>query len=399
MTHFLDILLTIVVTLVLVGAACVGGYRSLKRSEDPPKLAFKWIFTAVLVGGTLVALRGFPQQYWASVVLIPAFILGLVWAPNVGALVARPLTGLFDGGDEEVERRPLYSMAEAKRSKGLYQEAAQEVRCQLEKFPWDLTGTLLLGAILAENLNDLPGARQLIFQWVNRPNVPPQGVAAMLKSLADWELQIGRDPEAARACLERIAHDYAGTPLAHQAQQRIAHLPDPQYVLQRAENENVDLPPGEKDIGLRAGSAGNAPAGDSDNPEALAQSCVEQLRRHPTDIETREKLALLYGEHFQRLDLAADQLEQLISLPGETPKHIARWLNLLATLQVRIGADVPAAERTLRRILDRFPDSAAATQAFERLASLNQELRATEKTAVKTLGKYEKHLGLKPGKG
>jgi tetratricopeptide (TPR) repeat protein len=398
MTHFWDIALTVMGPLVLAAAACVAGYRSLRRSENPATLVFKWILSAVLVGGGIAVLRGFPVLAWPVVVLIPAAILGLMWAPSMAAIVARPLTGLFDGGNEEVEPQPFYSIAEAKRRKGLYLEAAQEVRCQLEKFPGDLTGTLLLGAILAENLKDLPGTRQLIQEWLDRPNVAPQGAATVLQSLADWELQIGRDPEAARACLERIVHDYAGTQFSHQAQQRIAHLPAPEYLRQAAENAALDLPPGEKDIGLRPGFTGNAPAGESDNPESLAQSCVEQLQRHPADTETREKLAQLYAEHFQRLDLAADQLEQLIALPAETTKHVARWLNLLATLHVKIGGDVPAAEQALRRIIDRFPNSASASLALERLASLNLELRATQKTAIKTLGQYEKDLGLKPRK-
>ncbi len=368
MTRLLDITLTGIGVLIIAAAACFAGHRSLKRSEDPPKLIFKWIFSVVLIGGGLELLHRFPVVSWPAVVLLPAAILGLLWAPNIGAIVASPLTGLFDGGDEEVEARPLYSMAETKRRKGLYAEAARDVRGQLEKFPADLTGTLLLGAIMAENLNDLAGARQLIHQWLDRPNVGPQGVAAVLHSLADWELQIARDPEAARACLERIVHDYPGTQFSHLARQRIAHLPAPEFLRATGQNAAVDLPQGEKHIGLLSDFVGNAPASDSDNPESLAEAYVEQLRRHPADVEAREKLAMLYAEHFKRLDMAAEQLEQLIALPAETPRHIARWLNVLATLNINIGGDMPAAERALRRVIDRFPESGGATQAFERLA-------------------------------
>ena len=40
-----------------------------------------------------------------------------------------------------------------------------------------------------------------------------------------------------------------------------------------------------------------------------------------------------------RLDLASDQLEQMISLPNQPGRLVVRWLNLLADLQVRSGAD------------------------------------------------------------
>jgi hypothetical protein len=57
-----------------------------------------------------------------------------------------------------------------------------------------------------------------------------------------------------------------------------------------------------------------------------------------------------------------------------------------------------AAENALRRIIDRFPKSAAATRAVARLATLQEELKAaTTTTAAKALGVYEKNLGLKSG--
>lgn len=387
--------LTVLGGIIVAAAACFAGYRSLLRSENRGTLVFKWVFSVVLVAGGIFVLRRLPVLAWPVAVLIPSVILGLMWAPSFGAIVARPLMGIFDGGSQEVEPQPFYSIAETKRRKGLYQEAAEEVRGQLEKFPADLTGTLLLGAILAEDLKDLPSTRQLIREWLDRPHVTPQGATAVLQALADWELQTGLDPEAARGCLERIVRDYPGTQFSHMAEQRIAHLPTPEYLLEARDNTAVDLRRGEKDIGLRPDFAGNAPDPDSDNPESLAESYVEQLRRHPADTDAREKLALLYAEYFKRLDLAAEQLEQLMSMPSETPKHVARWLNLLATLHVKVGGDLAAAERTLRRIIDRFPDSASATQAFERLASLNSEMRATQKPTLKTLGHYEKNLGLR----
>jgi hypothetical protein len=96
------------------------------------------------------------------------------------------------------------------------------------------------------------------------------------------------------------------------------------------------------------------------------------------------------------MDLAVDQLEQLIGLPAEPPKHVAHWLNLLATLQIRRGRDLEAARTALLRIIEKFPGAALAAVAETRLNSLKMELKGGEKTSLKPLGAYEKSIGLKP---
>ena len=149
--------------------------------------------------------------------------------------------------------------------------------------------------------------------------------------------------------------------------------------------------PGERDLGLRA----SAQAAASSDPHAQAAEIVKHLEQHPSDTEARERLAVLYAEGFQRVDLAADQLEQLIALPAETPKHIAHWLNLLATLQIQHAGNLHAATDALRRINQLFPGGALATAAAARLATLQAELKAGQKTEVKSLGNYEKNIGLK----
>lgn len=397
MSHALDIVSTILGLLIVVAALGFAGFRSLKSSEDPAKLVVRWIISVGLIGGGIFSLRGFPVAMWPVVVLIPAMILGVMWAPTVGAIVASPLTGMFDGGTQEVEPQPLYSIAESKRQKGLYAEAAEEVRAQLAKFPGDVKGTVLLGTIMAENFGDLPAARQLVADWLARPGGTPQGTVSVLQNLADWELDVGKDPEAARACLDRIALDYAGTPYAQQALQRMAHLPTVERLRELDENKTVDYTQGEKNIGLRPDYGQSLPIPE-ENPGVLLESYLEQLRNHPADTDTREKLAMLYADEFQRLDLATVQFEQLIALPTETQKHIVRWLNLLANYQVKLGNDADLAARTLRRIIERFPNGASAEQAFERLASVKGELRANRKTEVKVLGQYEKNVGLKRSK-
>jgi hypothetical protein len=134
-------------------------------------------------------------------------------------------------------------------------------------------------------------------------------------------------------------------------------------------------------------------------PAEEMERLVSQLEKHPADVESREKLAMLYADAAARPDLAVDQLEQLISLRVESARHVSRWLNLLATVHAHFANDVPAAEEALRRIIDRFPNTAMANEAVTRLASIALEAKGNQQTAAKTLGAYEKQIGLKKSYG
>jgi outer membrane protein assembly factor BamD (BamD/ComL family) len=121
------------------------------------------------------------------------------------------------------------------------------------------------------------------------------------------------------------------------------------------------------------------------------------LAAHPLDTATREKLAQLYAEHYQRPDLAADQLEQLIQCPNQPARQVVRWLNLLADLHVKQSGDWEAANQTLGRIIELFPESAAAETAQQRIAHLRLELKGREQAQAVKLGTYEQNIGLKKG--
>jgi tetratricopeptide (TPR) repeat protein len=366
------------------------GYRVYEQSDDRRSLVIKLGISVPLVLIALAIIH-IHSPYTPLFVLFPAVTLGLMWAPNIGALLAGPLTGTFDGGGEEVEPKPYYFLAEGKRRKGLYEEAVGEVRKQLEMFPGDYEGYLKLASIQMEDLKNLPAAEATLNEFLEFPDCPPNEVAGVLHLLADWQLQFGRDAAAATASLQRIVALYPATPLAHAAEQRIAHLGSADETSRARHEAKFVVKQGERDLGLKQSGAPPAPVED---PDALASQYVKQLQLHPSDTEAREKLAVLYAEHFQRLDLAADQLEQLIALPSEPPKHVARWLNLLATMHIRQAKDLKAAEAALHRIIQKFPGGALATVATARLANLQSEVKVLGATAAKTLGTYEKDIGL-----
>jgi hypothetical protein len=127
----------------------------------------------------------------------------------------------------------------------------------------------------------------------------------------------------------------------------------------------------------------------------MAAEYVKHLEQHPLDTEVRERLASIYADHYQRLDLAADQLEQMIQLENQPPKQIVRWLNLLADLQVRSGSTYDTVKQTLQRIVDLDPNLAAAETARKRMALLKLELKPKTPAQSFKLGTYEQNLGLK----
>jgi tetratricopeptide (TPR) repeat protein len=381
--------------LVILGIIGWGFFRMLKRSYDPPKIILKWAITVplVIVGFSTATQAGYVGP---AIIAFLGIIMTIMWAPHIGEWLCKPLTGLYDGGNEEPEQKPYYSVVRTLRMKGRFLEAVVEIRQQLARFPNDFEGVMLLAAIQAENLQDLPGAEITLNHFCDRPEAPPKQFAAAMNQLADWQLKLAQDADSARAALEKITARFPDTELAMLAAQRIAHLGGAEKLLLAAhDRQPMAVPEGVKNIGLLETSGRLAPA--EIDPAQLAADYVKHLEQHPLDTEVREKLAILYADHYQRLDLAAGELEQLIEEPNQPPKRVAHWLNLLADLQVRHGADYDTVRGTLERIVERFPDLAAAEMARTRLGRLKLEVKAHQATPEVKLGVYEQNIGLKYG--
>jgi outer membrane protein assembly factor BamD (BamD/ComL family) len=360
--------------------------RSIRRSENPPMLILKWILTA-LIGGFMIwkvgpmtdpSTRGARAFDGFFLSLFCALALTAIWRRNLAALIAKPFGDLFDGGSREIEPHPVYSIAQAKRNRGHYTEAVGEIRKQLGRFPGDFEGQLLLAEIQATYLNDVPGAEVTIRRLCNQSGHSPRNITLALNSLADWHLKFAQDREAARQDLEQILSLLPGSELAALAAQRIAHLAETEFLLEAHDPKRIPLP-------THIANAGTATPDHSrmapeTSPEKEAAEYVKHLEAHPLDTEAREKLALLYADHYQRVDLAIDQLEQLITHPAQPAKRVAHWLNLLADVQIRHLADYETVRRTLQRIIDRYPNSAVAEIARNRLNLLKRELKGQQKS-------------------
>jgi outer membrane protein assembly factor BamD (BamD/ComL family) len=389
--------------LLAVALSAVGWFlfRCLKRSDDPAQLLFKWVLTGGVIGCMIGWVGPMTGREDSSAVLgiiltaVSGLVLTVIWRHNIADLVARPIASLYDGGSQEPISRPAYSVAQANQKRGKYLEAIAEIRQQLDRFPADVEGQLLLAQIQAEDLRDLPAAELTIQRFCDQPGHAPQNVTFALYSLADWHLKVGQDREAARRDLEKIIELFPESEFALGAAHRIAHLGSAEMLLAPHERKKFIVPEGVRNLGLVRGREPLQPA--EPDPEQVAAECVKHLEQHPLDTEARERLAVLYADHYGRLDLAANELEQMIGQPNQPSRLVVHWLNLLADLQVRSGAGFAAAQQTLQRIVDRDPKAAYAEIARHRLALLKLEMKSKEQSQAVKLGSYEQNIGLKRG--
>jgi tetratricopeptide (TPR) repeat protein len=378
-------------------------FHTIKKSEDPARTAFKWVFS--LIVAALIRWEAFPlaerggMSAFAAVAqcMIAGLVLFITWRQDIGALIAKPFTSLYDGGDVEIEPRPFYSIARARQKQAKYVEAVEEIRKQLERFPTDFEGQMLMAEIQAQDMKDLASAEATIQILCAQPGHAPKNIAFALYSLGDWHLKYAQDREAARRAFEQIVTLLPDTEFALTASQRIAHLADPEMPLAQIEAKKFVVTEGVRNLGLAKNPSPFAPK--EKDPTKLAAEYVQHLEQHPLDTDARERLAVLYADHYHRLDMAADELEQMISLPNQPTRLVVRWLNLLADLQVRHGLDYETVKQTLERIVDLDPKLAAAETARNRIALLKLEFKAKQQNQSVKLGTYEQNVGLKRASG
>lgn len=408
MSRILEIIGYVISLVFVLG---VGGWlfvRALKHSHNPAGQILKCVLSAgIVIGevffarhakGSLVVGGGLIENAWSAIELvisiaIAGIILGIIWAPQISELLAKPLTSIIDGGNEPPEPKPLYSIAKTKRKLNHPLEAIFAIREQLAKFPNDYEGVMLLATIQAEDTRDLASAEMTLNHFCDQPNPPPRQFAAAMNHLADWHIKLARDFDSARVALEKIIARFPDTEMSLQAAQRIAHLGGTEKQMRASRHRQpFAVPEGIPSAGLRDSIQELVPA--ETDPAKLAAEYVEHLTQHPLDTEIREKLALIYANHYQRLDMATLELEELIQQPNQPSKRVAHWLNLLADLQIRLGANYETVRATLERIIERFPNLAAAEMARTRLGRLKLELKGRKETPGIKPGVREQNIGL-----
>jgi tetratricopeptide (TPR) repeat protein len=397
--------LEIIFDVVLLAVIVFGGgfllFKTIRRSDDAPLLIFKLVLSVVVVAMVTVFLRQIMKQGGGLVAgligiptaVIAGLILGATWRKNIANLVANPLGSLYDGGTAEYEARPVYSNAVGLRKRGYPREALDVARKELERFPTDIEGQMLVADILAENLNDVEGAALTIQRLCNQPGHTDRNIAYAYNTLADYYLKHHHDRDTARESLQQIIDRYPESEVAMLAAQRIATLAGSEHKAVVQEPKKFTVAEGVKNIGLIDPSYYQAPAGLDPTKEAGA--LVAHLQDYPLDADARERLAIIYADHYQRMDMAAGQFEQLITCPNQPQKRVVGWINRFADLQVRHGENYENVRATLQRIIDLYPGAAVADVAANRITLLKLELKGKGKVSDVKMGTYEQDVGLK----
>ena len=169
---------------------------------------------------------------------------------------------------------------------------------------------------------------------------------------------------SARAELEKILERFPGTQFAQIAEQRLASLPSVETVLEPHDRREVRVE--DRVVAYEMGKP-QAKVAREDTPEEAESKLLDRLEKFPRDTVTREQLAMLYADRFEKLDYATRQFEMLIAMPKQQQRDVVRWLEMIADLQQRFGANPQVVRKTLERIVEKFPKSSAAERAQNRI--------------------------------
>lgn len=382
--------------------------RQIKNPDNEPlKVIVKWVVTLAVVAFMIHATvrandRGALLIVFIFLLLPGSILLGLWWTPAISDWIASPITNALTGDSRESYNKPEYGIANARRKRGQYVEAIEAVDEQLVKHPGNFDGLMLKATIQAENLGDLAAAAATIQETLSDPEQLNYRLPVALNKMAEWQLTIAGDPDAARRTLQQIQTALPNSRAAQLAAQRLASLDSSEesesdvvdfnesyqkLVEESAEKDDftspLELP---KAIELNRQQVGE---------EAL-QTCLRRVEMHPDSISNREELAALYLDHTKQPAMALRQYEHLLALPGTTIHQKTAWLNKLADIQVKSGESYETIRATLERVVALDPRAAPAARAQQRISYLHIELRSVNrKTKRLQLGSYDEDLGLK----
>lgn len=360
----------------------------------------RWAITGVLavvvaLVGRMAAGGGLVGAVIGLVAMIPAMvILAIIWVPSLVDAALSGLTGALTGGKEEVEPRPYYFRARAHRKKGELSVALAEIDAELQKFPMDWEGTSLKAEILVQDQKDVPAALGVLMAFEAQSELPKAALNNSRFLRADLLQNTVLDLPGAVAVLETIVQDGPNSEAGRIAGQRIAHMAAPRD--SGEPTAPISLIRHQERVGLRK-DLGASLRVEAD-PNSEARDLVQKLEQHPLDWESRERLALLYAESFQKTSLAVLELRTLVDSPNQPERRVVAWLNRIADIHLQAEiAEEPLARAALEEILTRYPGSTWAEQASQRLALLGRSARAKIPTATLKIGVYEQNIGLKQG--
>jgi len=382
--------------------------KQLKNPDnDPVKVIVKWMVTVAIVAFGVYATLWSNDRASLLVVfiflLLPgSVIMALWWTPEISEWMASPITNALTGDSRISYNKPEYGVANARRNRGQYVEAVEAVDEELTKHPGNFDGLMLKASIQAENLGDLEAATETVQEAIEGEEQLSYRLPVALNKMADWQLAVAGDPDAARRTLRQIREALPESQAAQFAAQRLASLDSSEETAaavvdfnesyQKLVEESAAKDDFTSPLELpKAIESNQQQAGE----KALA-ACLRRVALHPDSVSNREELAALYLNHANQPPKAAEQYDHLLALPGTTIHQKTAWLNKIADIQVKSGESHETVRATLERVIALDPKAAPAARAQQRISYLNIELRgANRKTTKLQLGSYEEDIGLK----
>ncbi len=299
-------------------------------------------------------------------------VVATIWVPPFLDLVFGPLFNLFDGGGEEHERVPLLGPIRKARSFQHWDEALELLNEQLEEFPTSYQLQFMKLELLAADMKDLEPAREQSQWMIDELSLSSQQICSVWNSLADWEVSVGRDSEKAKEALNQIVEAFPDSAMQERALDRISRLQGNDAIQLEDNRQPVRIEKEVRDLGL-ANMARSGPAAGRDRGEELEEemaSLTSAIEMNPRDVESRQRLAWLYGTFHKDLDSARTQYDFLLSRPNVEKMEKIRLLNRWVELQQECGASVAELGATLERILSIQPKGAQADQALNQMARI-----------------------------
>lgn len=292
----------------------------------------------------------------------------------VVVLLCAPMIGYGAPILHRPKRRPMYSRAVARMKMGNYSDAEQEILRQLEKAENDFDGWMLLAELHATRFKELAEAEKIILDLCVHPDTTPGQTSVALQKLADWQITIAADPEAAARTLQLICDRLPGTHLAAMAATRKAQLPSNREYDEKLHPKPIPVPA----LPSIMNPESSLHAEKLKTSDAMAQvnELTEKLTKNPDSISDRERLARLLAEPLGKADLAIEQLELLLELHNQPGVKRVEWLTLIAGWQLQLQHDETAAGVTLAKIIAEFPNSPQAFTAQRRLSLMKAEAAA-----------------------
>jgi tetratricopeptide (TPR) repeat protein len=271
-------------------------------------------------------------------------------------------------------RRPMYSRAVARMKMGNYSDAEQEILQQLEKSENDFDGWMLLAELHATRFKELAEAEKIILDVCVHPETTPGQISVALQKLADWQITLAADPEAAARTLQLLCDRLPGTHLAAMAAARKAQLPTNQEYEEKRNPKPIHVP--QLPSIMNPESALHAEKLKTREAVEQVNELTEKLTKNPDSISDRERLARLLADSLGKADLAIEQLELLLGLHNQPGVKRVEWLTLIAGWQLQLLQEEAAASATLTRIIAEFPNTPHAFTAQRRLSLMKAEAAA-----------------------